>query len=116
MKRLISRAARMAGFEIRRAITPQSKLVFGSIPGWFTMDEAEALYLIAATTTSKRILEIGHFLGRSTSAICEGVRDSGRAVDFKSYDIGFKDRESFLAHYETLGPVNVPPELEEMVF
>ena len=29
---------------------------------------------MAATTSAKRILEIGHFLGRSTSAICEDIR------------------------------------------
>jgi hypothetical protein len=58
------------------------------IPGWFKPSECEKLYQSVLESTGD-ILEIGHFLGRSTSFICQGIRDSGKQRIFKSYDLGF---------------------------
>jgi predicted O-methyltransferase YrrM len=117
LKDAVGKSIRRASYEIRRTERP-TKLVFGGIPGWFTTDEAEALYLLAATARG-RILEVGHFLGRSTSAICEGIRDAGRPAEFNSYDLGFRSAEEFAEHYRTLydrPEFAVPSEYTEMVY
>src|SRR5438270_12331510 len=97
-----------AGYDIisTRVATeqPQSNLgdrkpVFPNIPGYFTEKEADLLYLLSFMSRG-RILEVGHFLGRSTSVICEGIRDSGRSVEFNSYDIGFSTPEEIREFYK----------------
>jgi predicted O-methyltransferase YrrM len=118
IKQFIGRSIRKMGYTIEK-VTPRTKLVCTNIPGWFSIEEAEALYLLAATTSAPRILEIGHFLGRSTSAICEGIRDAGNTVDFNSYDLGFTSPEEFIAHFDKVHDTvssQVPKELEELVF
>ncbi len=117
-KRLIGRLLRKTGYSLTR-IVPRTELVCQHIPGWFSIVEAEALYMLAATTSADRILEIGHFLGRSTSAICEGIRDASSVVEFNSYDLGFANAQEFVAHYERVQVTSssrVPPEYEQMVF
>jgi predicted O-methyltransferase YrrM len=109
---------RTAGYTISR-IEPQTKLVCPNIPGWFSVVEAEALYLLAATTTARRMLEVGHYLGRSTSAICEGIRDAGSTPEFNSFDLGFANADEFIAHYKKVHnhcSAAVPLEYERMVF
>jgi predicted O-methyltransferase YrrM len=98
---------------------PPTKLVFRNIPGWFSDAEAEALYTLAATAPVRRILEVGHFLGRSTSAICEGIRDAGSVIEFNSYDLGLASAEEFVAHYRRVfDTCSSQPsrESEELVF
>lgn len=116
--RVIGRLLRKMGYSLTRVV-PQTKLVCQHIPGWFSIHEAEALYLLAASTSSRRILEIGHFLGRSTSTICEAIRDADRRVEFNSYDLGFTNAEEFSAHYKRIHDTTstrVPPEYERLVF
>jgi hypothetical protein len=75
--------------------------------------------MLAATTSANRILEIGHFLGRSTSAICEGIRNAGSATEFNSYDLGFTSADEFIAHYKRVHDTvssDVPKEYEELVY
>jgi hypothetical protein len=74
--------------------------------------------MLTATTSATRIMEVGHYLGRSTSAICEGIRDSGRAVEFNSYDLGFTSADEFVAHYKRLhdtASFQVPREYDQLV-
>jgi hypothetical protein len=117
LKTLLGLRLRRAGYELRRIKRP-TRLVFDSIPGWFSQDEAELLYLLAVMSRG-RFLEIGHFLGRSTSAICEGIRDSGRVIEFNSYDLGFNTPEEFIAFYTKLyyrREFDVPKEYNDMVY
>jgi hypothetical protein len=100
-------------------VAPQAGLVCQHIPGWFSIHEAEALYLLAATSSARRMLEIGHFLGRSTSVICEAIRDIDQVVEFNSYDLGFKNSDEFTAHYKRVHGTRAwvePPEYERLVF
>jgi Methyltransferase domain len=116
-KRLIGRAVRSQGYELRRQ-QQTSRLVFPQIPGWFSIVEGELLYLLSTMCTGP-ILEIGHCMGRSTSAICEGIRDSGRTVEFDSYDLGFRSPDEFIAFYTKLyqrGNFDVPPEVNDLVY
>jgi hypothetical protein len=115
---LVNWPMRKVGYTISR-VDPRTKLVCTNIPGWFSVMEAEALYMLAATTRADRILEVGHFLGRSTSAICEGLRDSGRTAEFNSFDLGFASPDEFVAHYKkihTQSPTKVPAEYDRLVF
>jgi hypothetical protein len=118
IKQLIGRSLRKMGYTLARN-NPRTKLVCPNIPGWFSVEEAEALYILAATTSARRILEVGHFLGRSTSAICEGIRDAGIAIEFNSYDLGFTSADEFVAHYRRVydtASFQVPRECDELVF
>lgn len=121
LKQAVGRIIRSAGYSVTRIEADETKtgLVFQQIPGWFTAKEAEALYLLAATSTASRFLEIGHFLGRSTSVFCEAIRDTGHAVEFNSYDLGFTNSEEFIAHYKNVHDTisTAPPEeYERLVF
>jgi hypothetical protein len=68
--------------------------------------------------TSGPILEIGHFLGRSTACICEAIHDIRRPREFRSYDLGFRSTEEFKAHYDAIhkADITVPDVFEEIVF
>ena len=52
-------------------------------------------------------MEIGHFLGRSTACICEGLRDSGKVRLFNSYDIAFESEEYFQSFYKEVHKADV---------
>ena len=52
-------------------------------------------------------MEIGHFLGRSTACICQGLRDSGKVRTFNSYDIAFESDESFKSFYKEVHETDV---------
>ncbi|HEY6127057.1 MAG TPA: class I SAM-dependent methyltransferase [Candidatus Acidoferrum sp.] len=58
--------------------------------------------------TSGPILEIGHFLGRSTACICEAIHDIGKPREFVSYDLGFRSPEQFKAHYDKVHKSDIP--------
>jgi hypothetical protein len=119
IKQLLGRSFKKMGYTLTRN-KPHTKLVCPNIPGWFTEEEAETLYILAATTSAKRILEVGHFLGRSTSAICEGIRDAGSAPEFNSYDLGLTSTEELAAHYKRVyksyAPSQIPSEYDQLVF
>jgi hypothetical protein len=66
---------------------PQKALLAESITGWLSRRECRRLYLTTVLTRGP-ILEIGHFLGRSSACICEAVRDVRRPRVYRSYDVG----------------------------
>lgn len=69
------------------------------IPGWFSNKECRELYRLT-TETLGPILEVGHFLGRSTACICEAIRDSGCARVFRSYDLNIQSEDDWRAFVE----------------
>lgn len=86
------------------------------IPGWFKFDECVKLYELALTTDGP-ILEIGHFLGRSTSFICQGIRDSKIEKHFTSYDLGFTSYEEVQKFYfEMYGSDMKIPSMYDIAF
>ena len=93
------------------------KLISGSIPGWFFKSECRFLYLLTLVTDGP-ILEIGHFLGRSTSNICQALRDSGKKRLFDSYDLGFTTSEEYKKFYCSVHKqdITVPQEYEDFVY
>lgn len=118
-KKRIVRSLQRVGFTINRIDLHTKRLVSPDIPGWFSVAEAQALYMLAATTRATRIMEVGHFLGRSTSAICQGIQESGSVVEFNSYDLGFTSPDEFVAHYRRVHDTcatEVPEEYDRLVF
>lgn len=96
---------------------PNKILTAERITGWFSRRECRRLYLTAAMTSGP-ILEIGHFLGRSTACICEAIRDMRKPRVFRSYDLGFRSSAEFKEFYDRVckTDVAVPPQYEEIVF
>jgi hypothetical protein len=96
---------------------PNKFLVAEKITGWFSRRECRRLYLTSLMTCGP-VLEIGHFLGRSTACICEAIRDSHKPRVFRSYDLGFRSSAQFKEYYDRISKtsVPVPAEYEEIVF
>lgn len=64
-------------------------LLCHKIPGFMSPEELQCLYLAVLLNQPKKILEIGHFLGKSTASICEAIKHSNQKIVFDSYDIPF---------------------------
>lgn len=80
------------------------------ISGWFTPAKCEKLYKLTMVTNGP-ILEVGHFLGKSTASICEALRDSLKNRVFNSYDLGFISADEFKKFYNNVHQrdTEVPP-------
>ncbi len=87
----------------QKTITP---LIAENLPGWFSRAECNKLYSITVNSEGD-ILEIGHFLGRSTACICQGLRESGKVRVFNSYDLAFESDESFKSFYEQVHETDI---------
>jgi len=86
------------------------------IPGWLSDNEAEELYK-QCFNLNGNILEIGSMYGRSTSVICESIKDSASKSGFESYDINFKSRDQFIDFYTKVhGGIIIPDLVEQYSF
>ena len=114
MKKTIRSVFRKHAFDVMR-IEPPKTLKAECVNGWFSPDECRQLYMHVAMTSGP-ILEIGHFLGRSTACICEAIHDTRKPREFRSYDLGFRSAVDFKAYYNTIhnADVAVPVLLEEV--
>jgi hypothetical protein len=107
------------GYRLVRASAPSQQyktLKAESVDGWFSAGECRRLYGLILTTTGS-ILEIGHYLGRSTACICEAISDSREDREFRSYDLGCRSAEEFKEFYFKIvrREIDVPPDYAEMV-
>jgi hypothetical protein len=62
--------------------------------GWMSEFDLQVLYNVALRATPP-FLEIGPWIGRSTSAICAGIRDSGAPKTFDLVDFGICGVEDY---------------------
>ncbi len=123
MKQLIKKALvdtlSKKGYYLKRDIllTNSKRLKAREIPGWFSENESKKLYQLTLTTKGS-ILEIGHFLGRSTACICEAIHDSGIERPFKSYDLGLSTAEEYKSFFDNILDNNrgIPYKFKEFVF
>lgn len=76
-------------------------MIYKNIPGWFSDEEAITLYKLASETGGS-ILEIGHFYGRSTSTICQALKEKNKKNKFISYDLGFTSLEELKNFYSSV--------------
>ena len=96
---------------------PQKTLLAESITGGLSRRECRRLYLSTVLTRGP-ILEIGHFLGRSSACICEAVRDVRRPRVFRSYDVGSRSGIELKEYYDRIPKAEVPDgaQDEQIVF
>lgn len=87
---------------------------YKNIDGWIADDEALEIYNLALN--GKNILEIGFFLGRSTSIICESIEDSNECKLFDSYDMNFRNSTEFANFYKKIHGDVVIPDLMKKCF
>jgi hypothetical protein len=80
---------------------PQKALLAERITGWLSRRECRRLYLTTVLTRGP-ILEIGHFLGRSSACICEAVRDVRRPRVYRSYDVGSRSGADLKEYYDRI--------------
>lgn len=67
--------------------------------------------------TKGRILEIGHFLGRSTACIAEALSEQKSYREFISYDLGFISSGEFKRFYDKVHKNDIKvPELFQYVY
>ena len=87
------------------------------VPGWLTKEECRRLYCLGLITTGA-ILEIGHFLGKSTACLCEAIHDSKKSRLFYSYDLGFTSVKEFKQFYDKVhrADVSVPTMWQDLVW
>lgn len=63
------------------------------------------------------MLEIGHFLGRSTACIAESLKESRDERKFISYDLGFISKQEFSIFFNKVHNQNVPvPKLARQIY
>jgi predicted O-methyltransferase YrrM len=78
----------------RDRMFPLPGLPHGYPAGWMIDAELLMLYKLARVSAGP-ILEVGPWLGRSTSAICAGVRDNPAAPAFDTIDFGITSAEEW---------------------
>ena len=108
IKKGVDRTLKRAGYRATRTFkTPKKNLIAHSVPGWFYPEECFKLYETILLSQGD-ILEIGHFLGKSTACICEALKTFGRKRTFNSYDLGISEQE-YKKHYEVVQKYIEPP-------
>lgn len=103
-------------FEGRNHKYNNRELLAFSIPGWFSRAECEYLFELTFLTRGP-ILEIGHFLGRSTACIAEALKLSGGDRRLCSYDLGLLSEEEFIKFFTDVHNQYVPvPKLAKKIY
>lgn len=95
MRGMVRRLVNRLGYDLIGYVPPE-RYLRDDIPGWFTANEARLLFTAVALRQPRTILEIGTFLGRSTTTIALAIRDGGFACDFTSVDFDVADEAAFL--------------------
>ena len=75
---------------------------FKDIPGW--INDAEFIYpqMVEQAQSGDHFVEIGTFLGQSTSYMCQLIKDSGKDIKFDSIDL-FWPIEHVIRNYKSSG-------------
>ncbi|WP_203072893.1 class I SAM-dependent methyltransferase [Falsiroseomonas ponticola] len=63
--------------------------------GWFSANQVNVLYQLASTTPGP-ILEIGPWVGRSTSVIARALRERKEKIAFHTVDYGIESEDEWL--------------------
>ena len=89
-------------YKIRNPQYNRQKILLAySVPCWFSQLECETLYDLLLMTRGP-VLEIGHFLGRSTASIAEALMVSKERRTFNSYDLGFVSENEFHEFFDVV--------------
>lgn len=87
---------------IQTSIAKRFPLLNFVIKGFMSEEDSYFLYVSVLFSRPKSILEIGHFLGKSTAAICQAIRDAKLITRFDSFDFPHQSIEAFEDFYSIL--------------
>ena len=69
------------------------------IKGFMNVEDSYFLYVSVLFSRPKSILEVGHFLGKSSAAISLAIRDGKIRTRFDSFDLPYSSTEEFEDYY-----------------
>jgi predicted O-methyltransferase YrrM len=87
---------------VQKAVRLRFPLENFGIKGFMSEEDSYFLYSSVLFSRPKSILEIGHYLGKSTAAICQGIRDAQIVTRFDSFDLPYSSIEAFEEYYTTI--------------
>ena len=87
---------------IQASIAKRFPLLNFGIKGFMSEEDSYFLYVSVLFSRPKSILEIGHFLGKSTAAICQAIRDAKYTTRFDSFDFPHQSIEAFEDYYSAI--------------
>ena len=85
-----------------RILRQKLELENSEIKGFMNYEDSFFLYVSVLFSRPKSILEIGHFLGKSTAAISQAIRDGNIITNFDSFDLPFNSTEEFENYYTSV--------------
>jgi hypothetical protein len=83
----------------QKSVSKSLPLMNSHIKGFMSEEDSFFLYASILFARPKSILEIGHYLGKSTAAICEAIQDTEVPTRFDSFDFPFESTEAFEKYY-----------------
>ena len=84
---------------IQSSVAKRFPLENSKIKGFMSEEDSYFLYVSVLFSRPKSILEIGHYLGKSTAAICQAIRDAKIESRFDSFDLPYESTEVFEEYY-----------------
>jgi hypothetical protein len=87
---------------VRNVLNKRLPLENSRIQGFMDEDDSYFLYVSVLFSQPKSILEIGHYLGKSSAAICQAIRDGGFTSQFDSFDLPYQSETEFEDYYTTI--------------
>jgi predicted O-methyltransferase YrrM len=87
---------------VQKAVRLRFPLENVDIKGFMSDECSYFLYSSVLFSRPTSILEIGHYLGKSTAAICQGIRDGKIVTRFDSFDLPYESIEAFEEYYRVI--------------
>jgi predicted O-methyltransferase YrrM len=87
---------------LQKAIKKSFPLRNVDMQGFMSAEDSFFLYSSVLFSRPKSVLEIGHFLGKSTAAICQAIRDAKLEARFDSFDRPYESTEAFEEYYRNI--------------
>ena len=84
---------------VQASVAKRFPLENANIKGFMSEEDSYFLYVSVLFSRPKSILEIGHYLGKSTAAICQAIRDARIDTRFDSFDLPFQSTQAFEEYY-----------------
>lgn len=84
---------------VQTSVAKRFPLENSKIKGFMSEEDSFFLYASVLFSRPKSILEIGHYLGKSTAAICQAIRDAKVETRFDSFDFPHESTKAFEEYY-----------------
>jgi predicted O-methyltransferase YrrM len=87
---------------IQMSVSKRFPLENANVKGFMNEEDSFFLYASVLFSRPESILEIGHYLGKSTAAICQAIRDAKIKTRFDSFDLPYETTEAFEDYYKSI--------------